>query len=217
MDGQVTRHADLDFGLPAPSAREVERLRLALGALAETVSTSAPWDTPDAKELDRQTLDSWLTDNTDDLLARRWYRVLVPALFSAESPEMSLLHFLFYLKSGTSLETLILTTGGAQEKRVHGGTHLISEALAKDLGDAVRLDSVVHTVRHDDAGVEVGHDGGSVRARYAVISLPPTLAGRLRYIPALPTARDAVTQQVPAGSSSSSKSATTLRSGARTG
>jgi monoamine oxidase len=38
-----------------------------------------------------------------------------------------------------------------------------------------------------------------VSAARAIIALPPTLAGRLRYRPALPGYRDQLTQRVPMG------------------
>ncbi|BDU07914.1 flavin monoamine oxidase family protein [Nocardia cyriacigeorgica] len=198
--GQVVRYADETFGLPADSAMEIGRLWMELEALAATVTTAAPWETENADGLDRQTLDAWLSANTDDELARQLFGVLVPALFSAEAPELSLLHFLFYLKSGTNLYTLIATTGGAQETRVVGGTHQISERMAADLGDAVRLGAVVRTIRQDDDGVVVEYEGGSVTAQRVIVAIPPTLAGRLRYVPALPAQRDGLTQQMPAGS-----------------
>jgi monoamine oxidase len=44
-------------------------------------------------------------------------------------------------------------------------------------------------------------DGGApVRARRAIVALSPTLAGRIVYEPALPAARDHLTQRVPNGS-----------------
>ncbi|MEH0554030.1 flavin monoamine oxidase family protein [Streptomyces sp. B21-101] len=200
IDGDLIRYADQTFGLPLESAIEADRLQEQLEALASTVSTDSPWETEGAEELDRQTLDGWLASNTEDEIARRFFRVLVPALFSAEAPELSLLHFLFYIKSGTSLEILSTTTGGAQETRVVGGTHQISERMAAELGDRVRLNAVVRTVQQDANGVVVEFEGGSVSARRAIVAVPQTLAGRIRYVPALPASRDALTQQMPAGS-----------------
>ncbi|MEU8524025.1 MULTISPECIES: flavin monoamine oxidase family protein [Streptomyces] len=199
-DGKVVRYADETFGLPPETAMEVGRLWEQLEILASTVPTEAPWTAEGAEGLDRQTLDGWLVAHTEDDVARRFFRLLVPTLFSAESPELSLLHFLFYIRSGTSLQTMIATTGGAQERRVVGGTHLISEKMAAELGDAVRLNHVVRTIRQDEDGVAVEFEGGSVTARRVIVALPPTLAGRLRYVPALPPLRDGLTQQMPAGS-----------------
>jgi len=67
--------------------------------------------------------------------------------------------------------------------------------------------------------VEVTHDGGVVKAGRAIVALPPTLAGRIRYFPALPPLRDQLTQQVPMGyvikvqTSASWKAATAALSG----
>ena len=85
IDGQLARYADETFGLPLEHAAEVGRVWEQIETLAETVSTSSPWETPNAEELDRQTLDSWLTANTDDRVALRLFRLLVPAVFSAEA------------------------------------------------------------------------------------------------------------------------------------
>ena len=117
----MIRYADETFGLPAESATEVGRLWEQIEELVSTVTTAAPWASPDAEDLDRQTLDQWLIAHTQDPVALRMFRMLVPAIFSAEAPELSLLHFLFYVRSGTSLQTLVATTGGAQERRVVGG------------------------------------------------------------------------------------------------
>jgi monoamine oxidase len=200
FDDMVVRYADETFGLPPESAMEIGRVWEQLETMAATVTTGAPWETEGAEELDRQTLDTWLVANTQDSIARRFFRLLVPALFSAETPELSLLHFLFYVKSGTSLQTLAATTGGAQESRVLGGTHQISERMAAELGDAVRLGSVVRTIRQDETGVAVESESGTVTAQHVIVAIPQTLAGRIRYTPPLPPLRDGFTQQMPAGS-----------------
>ena len=199
-DGENHRYADETFGLPAETLAEVGRLWLEIEQLAQSVDTSSPWATVGATDLDRQTLDQWLVGQTTDAVALRFFRLVVPALFSAESPELSLLHFLFYVKSGTSLEVLIATTGGAQESRVVGGTHQISERMAAELGDALWLNTFVSGIAQDAAGVTVTYDGGQLAADRVVVAVPQTLAGRLRYSPPLPAARDALTQQFPAGS-----------------
>ena len=199
--GKATTYSDETFGLSDDAAVEVGRLQYELEGLAGTVSLSSPWASPDATELDRRTLDEWLRANTEDPEALAFWGAVVPALFSAQPAEMSLLHFLFYIKSGGMIDSLVGTTGGAQELRVVGGTHQISERLAAELGDdVVRLDSPVHTITQDDGEIRVDFDGGTVTAARAIVAIPPTLAGRLRYQPALPGSRDGLTQQIPMGS-----------------
>lgn len=199
IDGNVVEYDDANYGLPAASAAEVRRVWGVLEALALTVNLDKPWETEGAEELDAQTLATWIAQETTDAVARRFYRLMVPAIFSAEAPELSLLHFLFYVKSGTSFAVLMNTAGGAQESRVVGGTHQISERMAAELGDAVRLGCIVRTIRQDTESVVVEYEGGSVRARRVIVAVPQTLAGRIRYTPPLPSLRDGLTQQMPAG------------------
>jgi hypothetical protein len=186
FDGNLVRYSDETFGLPLESAMEVGRLLELLESMAVTVNLEAPWETADAAVLDSQTLDTWIVANTEDPLARRLFRLVVPGVFSAESPELSLLHFLFYVKSGTSMACLVSAKGGAQDSRVVGGTHQISERMAAALGDRVRLGAVVRTIRHDDDGVTVEYEGGSVSAKRVVVAIrqarhPPPRRRRRSY------------------------------------
>jgi monoamine oxidase len=113
---------------------------------------------------------------------------------------MSLLHFLFYIGSGGGLDVLTATTGGAQELRLIGGSHRISERLAEELGPGVvSLRAAVRALSQDTESVTVAHDGGELTARRVIVALPPTLAGRLRFAPPLPAERDGLTQQIPMG------------------
>jgi monoamine oxidase len=197
--GEWVRYADETFGLPLETAMEVGRLQGEIDALAQTVPLEAAWDAPGAAELDRQTLDAWLTANTPDPLARHFLRLLVPALCSAEAEEMSFLHFLRFVQGAQGLNRLVSTTGGAQEARIVGGSHKISERMAAELGDRVHLNAVVRTIHQGEDGVRVEFEGGEVTGSRVIVTLPPTLAGRVRYVPPLPARRDALTQQIPAG------------------
>ena len=112
---------------------------------------------------------------------------------------MSLLHCLFYAHSGGSMETLIASGDGAQDSRIVGGSGLLSLGLSERLQTDVELTAPVTEIRQSTGGVEVKHAGGAVACRRVVVTLPPTLAGRIRYTPPLPAARDQLTQQIPMG------------------
>ncbi len=200
FDGKPVRQEAEGFGLPDDTTGEVFRIWQTMETMADQVVATAPWNSPEAGELDGVTLGSWLRAQTDDLLALRFFGVVVPAIFAAEPGEMSLLHFLFYLKSGSGLTMLAATEGGAQERRLVDGTQNISRRMAEDLGDAVRLGTPVFTIEQTSDGVSVTHDGGAITAADVVVAVPPTLAGRISYQPGLPAQRDALTQQMPAGS-----------------
>jgi monoamine oxidase len=122
-------------------------------------------------------------------------------VFSAESGNLSALHALFYAHSGTDLEGLLSTDQGAQQDRIVGGSFRISETMAAELGERIHLDSPVRRIQQSDKGVSATtRDGQVYEADRVIVTLPPTLAGRLEYEPALPSWRDQLTQRLPAGS-----------------
>jgi monoamine oxidase len=197
MDGTVERYVGEDFALPEDALADVGETWQHLSEMADEVPLDGPWLAAKADAWDAQTLDAWLVANAKTETGLAYWHTMVPALFSAETKEMSLLHFLFYCRSGGALDRLVATHGGAQESRLEGGSQQLALRLSDRLGDAVRLGSPVGAIRQDDRGVEATHDGGVVGARRAIVALPPTLAGRIRYSPALPPLRDQLTQQVP--------------------
>ena len=169
--------------------------------LADKVPLDQPWTAPGAKALDNQTFETWILRNLRTPTARDYFRVATEAVFSAESGNLSALHALFYAHSGTDLEGLLSTDRGAQQDRVVGGAIRISETMAAELGDQVHLDSPVRGIEQDKGRVTVTTRGGEAfGADRVIVTLPPTLAGRLEYRPALPSWRDQLTQRLPAGS-----------------
>jgi monoamine oxidase len=196
--GRQVRFADATFGLAGDVLEDVGTVQAAMERLAESVVLEAPWSTTDAEALDRMTADAWLVEHCATLEGLRFWRTLVTAIISAEAWETSLLHWLFYVKSGGFVDMLVSTAGGAQDSRVRGGSQLLASALAERLDD-VRLDCAVTTIEQDDTGVRVVYDGGGVRCERVIVAVPPTLSGRVRYRPALPAHRDHLVQNCPAG------------------
>jgi monoamine oxidase len=200
VDGNVERYGGDDFALPSDALADVAETQERLKEMATRVPLDEPWRAAEAATWDAQTVDAWLVANLKTEAGLGYWRTLVPALFSAETAEMSLLHFLFYCRSGGTIERLAATSGGAQESRLEGGSQQLALRLADRLGgDVVLLGAPVTAISQDAGGVKVKHEGGVVEAGRAIVALPPTLAGRIRYSPALPPLRDQLTQQVPMG------------------
>ena len=169
--------------------------------LANRISLAEPWASPGAEALDGQTFETWVRRNLRTPTGRAYFRVACEAVFAAETSDLSLLHALFYSHSGTDFETLLSVDRGAQQDRIVGGSIRIAETMAASLGDRVRLGSVVTVIEQDQDGVRVACRGGEIiTGTHAIVTLPPTLAGRLDYRPALPSWRDQLTQRLPAGS-----------------
>ena len=168
--------------------------------MARRVNLTEPWRTPGAARLDGQTFETWIHRNLRTPAGRAYFHLTCEAVFAAEPADLSLLHALFYTHSGTDFATLVAVDRGAQQDRIVGGSVRVAEAMATALGDRVRLGSQVSAVAQDDHGARVTlRDGSTVEGSRVVVTLPPTLAGRLDYHPLLPSWRDQLTQKLPAG------------------
>lgn len=169
------------------------------GRLARQVDLDSPWATKGAPRLDGQTFESWIRLNLRTPTGRAYFRTATEAVFAADSADISLLHALFYAHANGDLESLVAVDQGAQQDRVVGGSVLIAQRLAE--GVDVRLGTPVRTIGYEpDGPVRVADRAGEVHiADRVIVTLPPTLAGRLDYDPILPPWRDQLTQKVPAG------------------
>jgi len=188
----------IPLGDPLAVMEMIEAM-LELNLMASEVPLEAPWTAPRAAEWDSQTAETWLQAHIESEHARALITLGIESVFSAEPRDLSLLHMLFYIHSGGSLNQLLSVADGAQEQRFHQGSQAISNHVAEQLGERVVLNAPVHTLYHDEQSVRVVSDTLIVNAKRAVVAIPPTLAGRLRYRPALPAHRDQLTQRVPMG------------------
>ena len=157
-------------------------------------------DAPNAATLDAQTLETFKLANSSTRGAGFLLDLATKAVFAAEPRDLSLLHALFYLRSGGGIINLTSTAGGAQDSRFVGGSQLVSIRMARSLGRRVVLGAPVRRILHPRGGVTVISDAGSWRARRVIVAIAPTLAGRIVYEPGLPAARDQLTQRMPQGS-----------------
>jgi len=174
---------------------------LRFGRLAARTDLERPWLTPNAEVLDGQTWESWIRRNLRTGAGRAYFHVACEAVWAAEPSDVSLLHALFYAHSNANLETLLAVDRGAQQDRVVGGSVRVAEAMAAALGERVVLGHPVRRIEHDGSSVRViARDGSQYQGDAAIVTLPPTLAGRLEYDPPLPSWRDQLTQRIPAGS-----------------
>lgn len=192
---------DEALGLPEASLPDIGRVQADLTMLAEAIPQAAPWLADSAVALDQQTFDDWLTSRTQDDVTIGFYRSMIAALWCREAHEVSVLHVAFYLASAGHFSNMLSTTGGNQESRIVGGSQLISERIAEELGeDVVRHEAPVRSITQHADGVTIRFDGGTVTAGRVIVALPPSLAGEITYDPPLPRARVELTGHMPMGS-----------------
>ena len=173
-----------------------------LDRLAATIDVAAPWEAPGALDLDGQTFETFKRGIARTQGGRFLLDLGFTSVFAAEPRDVSLLYALFYIASagtrGTpgTFERLINTAGGAQESRFVGGSQLVAQRAARHVH--VVTDAPVRRIEQD-RGVRVTTDRGVFTGRRVVVAVPPALAGRIDYEPALPPLRDQLTQRMPMG------------------
>ena len=158
------------FGTLANLGINLIKLRL----LARKVPLDAPWETPNAIELDQQTLGDWIRKNLHHRHAAAMTHIGVESVFAAHADEISLLHALFYMRSGNSFDFLTRSQGGAQQDRVTGGIQALAEALAADVakGGEVLLEAPVQRIVQDG-------DARSPRSSFSARAMRPAAAAGL--------------------------------------
>jgi monoamine oxidase len=203
-DARVELLRDLSRAVSPLALADLELARARLDRMARQVPLEEPWSAPKARRWDEQTFATWVRRNTRTAAARILLELATEAVWAAEPADVSLLHVLFYAHSGGGFNRLLGTGGGAQQDRFHGGSQRLPLLLAEQLGkERLRLGSPVRRIEHGGTGVvlRAGEPGVglTVRARRAIVAVPPTLAGRISYDPPLPALRDQLTQRMPQG------------------
>jgi monoamine oxidase len=181
-------------GNAAVVAREAAKV---LSAMAETLSPDEPWAAPQSAEWDRTTLHSWLTTNVASEPARRVLATAIEGVFARNSMPTSLLAALFWIRCGDPLTPFLTPNDPGPEQRFDGGAGQLSQRMTDGLGGRVILNTPVISISHRSDGVEVATAERSISTQRVVVAIPPALAGRIYYEPALPTMRDHLTQRVP--------------------
>jgi monoamine oxidase len=194
-------------GLPDdPEVQQAILASLKLDALAKQVGVSAPWKAKQAKAWDAMTLDDWMRSEVPSPKGQAVFISACQAIWGADPKEMSLLYALQYTagagnaKTAGSFLRLITTGGGAQENRFVGGSQVISEKLADRLGKGVVLKAPVTVVAQNGDGVRVVAGSTTVEARHVILAVPPALASRLAYSPALPKGKARLLEALVPGS-----------------
>lgn len=200
FDGRSGRYRGTIPRLGPLVLADMARTQARFDRLARRVPLDAPWEAEDAAELDGQTMETWVRRHAKTRGARALFTLFAEAVFAAEPADLSLLHALFYTHSGRGVDVLTGTRGGAQQDRFVGGSQRLPLYLAESLGDRVRLDAPVRRIEQTDDAVTVTADDVALSARQAIVAIPPPLASRIDYSPALPAARDQLTQRLPMGS-----------------
>ena len=197
--GSVTRFTGDLFPASPSTQNEIERLIALLSALTAEVNPAEPWNHPRAAELDAQSFEAWLEQNCNDAEARANVGLFIAeAMITKPSHSFSVLQALLMASSAGGFEHLV-DADFILDRRVVGGLQQVPLLLAAKLGNRVHLSQPVRRIEHTTDDVVVTTDDLTIRARRAVVAVPPNLYGRIQYSPALPAVRQQMHQHLSLG------------------
>jgi monoamine oxidase len=199
LDGRVRSYSGTIPRLNPLALIDVARGLRALNRLAARVDPESPWLARDADRMDGTSFATWIDRKLRSSTAKRLMRVAARTIWGAEPEEISLLHMAFYVRSAGSFELLSDVEGGAQQDRFVGGSQEVAIRAADALGDRVRLGAPVTRIEHGPTAVTAFSAAGEVRARRAILAIPPTLTGAIEFDPLLPPARRQLAQRMAQG------------------
>jgi monoamine oxidase len=199
LAGKVRRYKGTIPRLAPHVLFDINRARGKVRRAAGRVPADAPWAAPKADELDSQTMASWIRKATRTRKARRLLEIATGTVMGTGTAELSALWMLSYVSSAGGFDALIDVEGGAQQDRFVGGSQLISQRVAEELGEALVLAAPVRQIAQDGSGLEVQADGARARAQRVIVAVPPPLTARISFSPSLGGRRDQLTQRMAHG------------------
>lgn len=170
-----------------------------LERMAKTIPQDSPWLHPKAVEFDRVSLAAFVASHCKTKPCQKVVSLALETVFAAELNEVSLLHALFYFKSGRDLNTLINIKNGAQLHRIVGGMQTLVEKMAQPFLEQIKFNHPVSSIRKEDGVFTVQGEGFSYKAKKIIMAVPPVLAGKINFYPMLSAAKRQVLDRIAMG------------------
>lgn len=193
-DGTRTVYTGDDLPLGDETNAEINRLIAEIDQLTAEIDPDAPWDHPRAAELDRISYHDWLRTMSDDHVAcTNVAPFIAGGMLTKPAYAFSALQALLMAASAGSFSHLV-DQDFILDRRIVGTMQGVSQALAAKIGDDVVLNNPVLRLEWSADGVVAHGADITVRARRAILAIPPNLYSRISYDPPLPR-RQHVTHQ----------------------
>lgn len=168
---------------PATLWRNLVRVFASAARLSRGIDPDAPWEARQAPAIDAVSVAEWLDRLGVAGDARYLLERLIASLSSCELERLSLLHFLWWMRhAGGPLRSLHTTF----QSRLAEGAQELSVRLARELGDAVRLESPVRRIAYDNEVTVELRGGETYAGRRGVVATPASRIDRIEFDPALP-------------------------------
>lgn len=182
-----------------PSLINIDFVLKKLDRLAKKVELRNPWSTPHAAAWDSMSLEAFVQKHCYTKSCYKVVRAGLETVYACELNEVSLLHALFYIRSGTNLNVLLSIKDGAQQHRIKGGMQPFAEKLAEKFQASIRLNSPVKRIVQSGNVVSVSGDGFAYQARNVIVAVPPVLIREIEFSPSLPLKKQQLLQKLSMG------------------
>ncbi|RXM95429.1 Amine oxidase [flavin-containing] A [Acipenser ruthenus] len=172
-----------------------------LDDMGEEIPCDAPWSARHAVQWDNMTMKELIDQLCWTRAAKEFATLFVNVNVTSEPHEVSALWFLWYVKQCGGTKRIFSTSNGGQERKFVGGSGQISDRMAGQLGDGVRLNQPAVRLTQTEAAVYVETlHGDKYEGAYVISAIPPGLSMNIHYDPPLPPVRNQLIQRVPMGS-----------------
>ncbi len=152
------------------------------------VPLDTPWKTGGAEALDAMTVGDWMRRHLGHPDAYSTFLIAIESIFAAHPDDISLLHALFYMRSGNGFFSLTESAGGAQQDRLERGVQPLAESYLEELqgrGVVCELNQPVLRIEQQTGEVHVHTTSGRFSAQRVICAAPPALAAEIDYDPPL--------------------------------
>lgn len=182
-------HGSIPFNLPLTALRSLGYAFLRLSWLLRSIDEESPWLSPRAVELDNQTVGDWMREHVRHPDAFSVFSISVKSVFAAHPDDISLLHALFYFRSGGGFFSLVESEGGAQQDRLERGMQPLAESYAELLsarGVKILLNNPVGRIEQQSDKAKVITSSAEWECASVICAAPPALASDIEFDPPLP-------------------------------
>jgi monoamine oxidase len=198
-EGKLSTYKRSIASMSVPNLIQLTGALSYVNRVRKRVSPSSPMVAEGAEALDGETLETWRSRIVKSAKITSVIDATIRSIFGAEARDLSALYFLMHINAGGGMLNLTEARGGAQQDCIIGGAQGLSQALADELGASVVLSTPVRRLVQSHDGVDAISDNAMVSGRYALVAIPPTLAGRIEYEPSVSVGRDQLTQRFAMG------------------
>lgn len=190
-----SRRSTLQFlAEDATTYADYNRFFTAIAALGEGVDPERPEAFAEAAELDARSLADFVAEQQLSPRAEFLVNIENRADFASEPDAVSLL---FVAQQAAAVAGV--PDDAAETMRISGGNSSLVDAMAAELGAALRLGAPVTRVEELDDRVIVTAGGEAVEAAFVVMAIPTPPLRKIGFDPPLPDALAAAVQEVDLG------------------